>query len=104
MSLISRYMNWLHTRRPAGMVRKLPHQGSCRIPSFFIRALSVMGFMSRTWAAPAAPLTCQPVCSKALRMCRRPCSSSVWMPQHSSLALDDVLQFAAALVEVPSSW
>src|SRR5947207_15463623 len=48
-----------------------------RIPSFFIRASSVVGFRPRSTAAPPFPLTFQQVCSRAFRMCSRSRSSKV---------------------------
>ena len=50
------------------------------IPSLFIRASSVVGFMPRCSAAPRSPLTRHPVSSSTARICSRSTSSSVRVP------------------------
>ena len=48
-----------------------------RMPSFFMREVSVCGLIANSFAAPFSPLTRPPVKANAFSMCARSFSSSV---------------------------
>ena len=62
------------------------------MPSFFMRASSVVGFIPKSSAAFLAPLTFQPVSSSTLRMCSRSFSSRV--------RIDDPAEAGARVAEL----